>query len=314
MKHFLSVDDAPDVMYLVSKALEAKKDPWQWASLGHRKTLGLLFFNPSLRTRLSTVKAAQQLGMQVLVMNVSQDSWQLETEEGAVMDGGKAEHVKEAAAVVGQYCDVIAVRSFPGLQDRDVDYEDKVLHAFVKYSGRPIVNMESSTLHPLQSLADVITIEEHKKSDKPKVVLTWAPHIRALPQAVSNSFAQWIRKTDYDFVIAAPEGFQLSEQFAGDVQQTSDQRKAFEDADFVYAKNWSSYQDYGRVGDFPDWIIDEEKMALTNDASFMHCLPVRRNVVVSDAVMDGPRTLHLQQADNRAWAAQAVLQSILQQL
>ncbi len=314
MKHFLSVNDAPDVMYLVSKAREAKKDPWQWASLGHRKTLGLLFFNPSLRTRLSTVKAAQQLGMQVLVMNVSQDSWQLETEEGAIMDGGKAEHVKEAAAVVGQYCDVIAVRSFPGLQDRDVDYEDKVLHAFVKYSGRPIVNMESSTLHPLQSLADVITIEEHKKSDKPKVVLTWAPHIRALPQAVSNSFAQWIRKTDYEFVIAAPEGFQLSEQFAGDVQQTSDQRKALEDADFVYTKNWSSYQDYGRVGDFPDWIIDEAKMALTNDASFMHCLPVRRNVVVTDAVMDGPRTLHLKQADNRAWAAQAVLQSILQQL
>ncbi|MEM9324799.1 MAG: N-acetylornithine carbamoyltransferase [Bacteroidota bacterium] len=314
MKHFLSVTDVSDIQALVAKANEAKSDPWRHESLGHHKTLGLLFFNPSLRTRLSTVKAAQHLGMKVLVMNVSQDSWQLETEDGVVMDGGKAEHVKEAAAVVGQYCDIISVRSFPTLVDREADYAEKLLHAFVNHSGRPVVNMESSTVHPLQSLADVQTIEGNRLTDRPKVVMSWAPHIKALPQAVPNSFAQWMAQMDYDFVITAPDGFELAEAFTNGVQQTADQEAALKNADFVYVKNWSSFHDYGAVGRFPDWCIDGEKMALTNNGRFMHCLPVRRNVVVSDQVLDDPRALHLEQANNRLWAAQAVLQSILEDL
>ena len=311
MKHFLSVKDVPDLPALVAKAAQMKANPFAYEALGRRKTLGLLFFNPSLRTRISTVKAAQNLGMETIVMNVTQDSWQLETEEGAIMEGGKAEHVKEAAAVIGSYCDVLAVRSFPGLKDSQEDYQEKILNAFVQHANRPVVNMESATLHPLQSLTDVLTIEEHRRIAKPKVVLTWAPHVKPLPQAVSNSFAEWVSQTDYELMIAAPKGYELSTQFTGNAMVTDDQSAALAGADFVYAKNWSSYHDYGQVGQHPDWIIDQAKMDLTNEAYFMHCLPVRRNVVVTDEVMDSERAIHIQQAANRTWAAQAVLHTLL---
>lgn len=314
MKNFLSVKDAPSVPQLVAKAAEMKSNPFGFEALGRRKTLGLLFFNPSLRTRISTVKAAQNLGMETIVMNVTQDSWQLETEEGAVMDGGKAEHVKEAAAVIGSYCDVLAVRSFPGLVDQKEDYQEKILNAFVKYSGKPVINMESATLHPLQSLTDLLTIEEFKKVEKAKVVLSWAPHVKPLPQAVANSFAQWVNQTNYELVIAAPKGLELSSEFAGNAQVINEQNAAFEGAHFIYTKNWSSFHDYGQVMSHPDWIVDQKKMDLTQEAFFMHCLPVRRNVVVSDEVMDSNKAIHIPQAANRTWAAQAVLHSILEQL
>lgn len=314
MRNFLSVKDVPDIPQLVAKAAQMKADPFGFETLGKRKTLGLLFFNPSLRTRISTVKAAQNLGMDTLVMNVTQDSWQLETEEGVIMDGGKAEHVKDAAAVVGSYCDVLAVRSFPTLINPEEDYQEKILHAFVKYSGKPVINMESATVHPLQSLTDLLTIEAHKPVQKAKIVLSWAPHVKPLPQAVANSFAQWVSLTDHELVIAAPEGFELSTEFTGSAKVVSDQRAAFEAAHFVYAKNWSSFHDYGKVGEHKDWIIDQSKMDLTEEAFFMHCLPVRRNVVVSDEVMDSEKAIHIQQASNRTWAAQAVLHAILEQL
>lgn len=314
MRNFLSVKDAPNVSELVAKAAQMKANPFGFEALGRHKTLGLLFFNPSLRTRISTVKAAQNLGMETIVMNVTQDSWQLETEEGAVMDGGKAEHVKEAAAVIGSYCDLLAVRSFPGLVDQKEDYEEKILNAFVQYSGKPVINMESATLHPLQSLTDLLTIDEFKTVQKPKVVLSWAPHVKPLPQAVANSFAQWANQTEHELVIAAPRGLELSPEFTGNAQVINDQEVAFEGAHFIYTKNWSSFHDYGKVASHPDWIIDAKKMALTQEAFFMHCLPVRRNVVVSDEVMDSDKAIHIQQAANRTWAAQAVLQSILVQL
>ena len=314
MKQFLSVNDVPDVKGLIDLSIEMKKSPFAFKTLGEGKTIGLLFFNPSLRTRLSTVKAANNLGLEVMTMNVTQDSWQLETEDGVIMDGAKAEHVREAAAVIGQYCDLIAVRSFPELINREEDYKDKIIKAFAQYSGRPVLNLESATLHPLQSLADLVTIEEHKKIAKPKVVLSWAPHVKALPQAVANSFVQWVHRTDYELVITAPKGFELSPEFTGSATTLSDQKEAMKGADFVYVKNWSSYNDYGKVGDFRDWIIDQEKMNVTNEARFMHCLPVRRNVIVSDEVLDGPGAIHIQQANNRTWAAQAVLKAILNQL
>ncbi|MDW3193463.1 MAG: N-acetylornithine carbamoyltransferase [Cytophagales bacterium] len=314
MRNFLSVNDAPNVPELVAKAAQMKANPFGFEALGRRKTLGLLFFNPSLRTRISTVKAAQNLGMETIVMNVTQDSWQLETEDGAVMDGGKAEHVKEAAAVIGSYCDVLAVRSFPGLVDREEDYQEKILQAFVQYSGKPVINMESATLHPLQSLTDLLTIEEFKKVERAKIVLSWAPHVKPLPQAVSNSFAQWVNHTNHELVIAAPEGMELSTEYAGKAEVLNDQAVALDGAHFVYAKNWSSYQHYGQIADHPDWIIDQTKMNLTQEAFFMHCLPVRRNVVVSDEVMDSDQAIHIQQASNRTWAAQAVLHSILEKL
>lgn len=313
MKQFLSVSDVPSIPIVVEQALHFKQQPFS-STIGNGKTLGLLFFNPSLRTRLSTIKAAKNLGMEVMLMNVTQDSWQLETEEGVVMSGDKAEHVKEAAAVIGQYCEVLAIRSFPRLIDRGEDYEDKIIKSFVAYSGRPVVNLESATLHPLQSLADVITMEELKSKPKPKVVLSWAPHVKPLPQSVGNSFAQWMNQIDCELVVANPPGFDLSREFVGDATVVHDQAEAFDGADFVYAKNWASYEDYGKVGDFPDWIIDNGKMTRTNNAYFMHCLPVRRNVVVSDSVLDGPRAAHIQQANNRTWAAQAVLHSILKQI
>lgn len=314
MKNFLSVHDAGDIQQLVQLAKNCKKKPFGDKETGADKTLGLIFMNPSLRTRLSTQKAALNLGMNVMVMNFTGEGWALETEEGVVMNGDKAEHIKEATAVIGEYCDIIGLRSFPTLKDREKDYAEEVLSAFVKYSGKPVVNLESSTRHPLQSLADVLTIEEFKKTKKPKVVLTWAPHPRALPQAVPNSFAEWINKTDYEFVIANPIGFDLAPEFAGNARIVHSQEEAFEDADFIYAKNWSSYQEYGKQHYDDRWTITADKMRLTNEARFMHCLPVRRNVIVSDEVIDGENSIVIAEAGNRVWAAQAVLKKILKNL
>ncbi len=314
MKQFLSIDDVTDPMALVNDALALKKDPFSNQKIGANKVLGLIFFNPSLRTRMSTVKAAYNLGMKVMVLNVSSDSWQLEMEDGTIMDQGKAEHIQEAAAVIGGYCDVLGLRSFPSLTDREKDYSEQVLTNFVKYSGVPIINMESATLHPLQSLADWMTITELKIVEKPKVVLSWAPHISALPQAVPNSFAQWMSKAPVDLVITHPEGMELDEQFTNGTQVEYDQQTALEEADFVYVKNWSSFSHYGQVYRDPSWMLTLEKMKMTNNAKVMHCLPVRRNVVVADDVLDSQHSIVLQQAKNREFSAQAVIQNILQEL
>lgn len=305
--------DVPNLMVLVQEALLLKKQPFAESQLGRNKTLGLLFFNSSLRTRLSTQKAAQNLGMQVMVMNVSQDGWALEMEDGVVMNGDKAEHVKEAAAVIGQYCDIIGVRSFASLQDREKDYQEEVIQKFVQYAGVPILSLESATRHPLQSLADLVTIEELKNKKRPKVVLTWAPHPKALPQAVPNSFAEWMnRSEDIDFVITHPEGYELAEEFVGNARVTYNQQEAFEGADFIYAKNWSSYRQYGQIlSKDLNWTVDAQKMALTNQARFMHCLPVRRNMIVTDEVIDSPNSVVIQEAGNRVFAAQAVLKHML---
>ncbi len=312
MQNFLSVKDAVDVQALVKEALLYKKTPYADKHIGRNRTMGLLFFNSSLRTRLSTQRAAQNLGLELMVMNVGQDSWGLEFEEGTIMDGNKAEHIKEAAPVIGQYCDIVGIRSFPRLVDREEDYSEKVLNQFVKHTGRPIVSLESATRHPLQSLADLITIEELKTKPRPKVVLTWAPHVKALPQAVPNSFAEWMNAADVDFVITHPEGYELAPEFVGNAKVTHNQNEAFEGADFIYAKNWSSYNQYGQIlNQDPAWMVTMEKMKLTNDAKFMHCLPVRRNIVVEDAVLDSPNSVVVQQAGNRVWSAQVVLKQIL---
>jgi N-succinyl-L-ornithine transcarbamylase len=314
MKNFISLHDVKNVQELVQEGLKQKKNPFADQKLGKNKTIGLLFFNPSLRTRLSTQKAAQNLGMNVMIMNVGQDSWQLEMEDGVIMNGDKAEHVKEAAAVIGSYCDIVAVRAFAGLQDRDADYREIVIEKFRQYAGVPIVNLESATRHPCQSLADLITIEEYKKTARPKVVLTWLPHFKPLPQAVANSFAEWVNMTDYEFVITHPEGYDLAPAFVGDAKVIYDQDEALKGADFVYGKNWSSYTDYGKVlTQDPSWAITKQKMDLTNNGIFMHCLPVRRNLKVSDEVIDN-QSVVIQQAANREWSAQAVLKNILMEL
>ena len=314
MRNFISLKDVENVQELVQEGLRQKKTPFADQELGKNKTIGLLFFNPSLRTRLSTQKAAQNLGMNVMIMNVGQDSWQLEMEDGVVMNGDKAEHVKEAAAVIGSYCDIIAVRAFAGLQDRDLDYREVVMEKFRQYAGVPIVNLESATRHPCQSLADLITIEECKKVERPKVVLTWLPHFKALPQAVANSFCEWVNQTDYDFVITHPEGYELAPEFVGNAQVIHDQNEALKGADFVYGKNWSSYEQYGQVlTQDPSWMITKEKMDLTNEGLFMHCLPVRRNLKVTDEVLDH-HSVVIQEAANREWSAQAVLKKILQEI
>ncbi len=312
MRNFLSVEDVTDIGELVEDALHCKNNPHGHKSLGEDKTLGLIFMNPSLRTRLSTQKAALNLGMNVMVMNFTGEGWALETGEGVVMDGGNAEHIREAAAVVGQYCDVIGLRSFPGLKDRELDYSEHVLKQFVQYAGVPVINMESATVHPLQSLTDIMTIEELKTKSKPKVVLTWAPHPRVLPQSVGNSFAQWLNKLEYEFVIANPDGFDLAPGFVGSARVVHTPEEAYDGADFIYAKNWSSYHDYGKTV-FPasQWMVDEKKMALTNNAKFMHCLPVRRNVVVSDGVIEDESSVVIQEAGNRTFAAQAVMKQLL---
>jgi len=274
----------------------------------------MVFFNSSLRTRLSTQKAAMNLGMNVIVLDVNQGAWKLETERGVIMDGDKPEHLLEAIPVMGVYCDIIGVRSFAGLEDREYDYNETVINQFIKYSGKPVFSMEAATRHPLQSYADLITIEEYKTTERPKVVLTWAPHPRALPQAVPNSFAEWMNAADYDFVITHPRGYELDPQFVGNARVEYDQRKAFEGADFIYAKNWSAYSgdNYGKIlSKDMDWTVDTEKMALTNQAYFMHCLPVRRNMIVSDDVIESERSIVIPEAANREISAQAVMKKML---
>lgn len=313
LKHFFSVQDVQNLEAFTQEALKVKLNPFADQHLGKNKTLGLIFFNPSLRTRLSSQKAAYNLGMNVITMNVGSDGWSLETQDGVVMDGGNAEHIIEAAKVVSQYCDVIGIRCFAGLKNREEDDAEKVLKGFIKHATVPVVNLESSTLHPLQSFADLITIEEFKKVPRPKVVLSWAPHPRALPQAVPNSFAQWMLKANVDLVITHPKGYELDNQFTKGAQIEYNQDKAFEGADFIYAKNWSSYQSYGEIlSKDPNWMITQQKMNLTNNGKFMHCLPVRRNQIVSDEVLDGKNAIHIQQAANRVVSMQTVLKNILQ--
>lgn len=317
MKHFTSVKDVTDINKIVQDALELKRNPFKFQHLGKNKTMGIIFLNPSLRTRLSTQKAARNLGMDVMVMNFTGEGWNLETEDGVIMNGNAQEHIKEAAAVIGQYCDVIGIRSFPGFESREKDYSEKILKDFIKYSNRPIVSLESATLHPLQSLADVITITELKDISRPKVVLSWAPHPRRLPQAVANSFAQWMNKIDVEFVITHPEGYDLSPEFVGDAKVVYNQDEALQDADFVYVKNWSTYEPYGEIlSEDESWQITEEKLALTKEGKgkFMHCLPVRRNVVVSDGVLDSDSSVVIQEAGNREWSASAVLKQMLEEI
>ncbi len=312
MENFFSVNDVENVQELLQKALEVKANPLANSELGKHKTLGLIFYNSSLRTRISSQKAAYNLGMDVIVLNIGSDGWQLESKEGVIMDQGTAEHIKEAAAVISEYVDVIGIRCFAGLEDRDYDYSEEVLQNFIKHATVPIINLESSTLHPLQSLADLVTIETNKSKTRPKVVLTWAPHPRALPQAVANSFVEWMKVADVDLVVTHPEGYDLAPQFSEGVTVEYDQKKAFEGADFIYAKNWSSYTEYGQIlSKDPSWCVNEEKMALTNNAKFMHCLPVRRNVVVSDCVIDSDNSIVIEQAGNRVVSIQTVLQEFL---
>lgn len=317
MTHFTSVRDIGDLGSALEKARQVKENPFADQHLGKNKTLLMIFFNSSLRTRLSTQKAALNLGMNVIVLDINQGAWRLETEKGVIMDGDKPEHILEAIPVMGAYCDVIGVRSFAQFENKADDYNEVILNQFIRYSGRPVFSMEAATRHPLQSFADLITIEEFKKTARPKVVLTWAPHPRALPQAVANSFAEWINCTDYEFVITHPEGYELDEKFVGKAVVEYDREKAYEGADFVYAKNWSAYRDpnYGKVLSADvSWTVDERKMALTNNARFMHCLPVRRNMIVTDAVIDSPQSIVIPEAANRVVSAQTVLKEILIEL
>lgn len=314
MKQFISVDDVPSVPRLVETALDYKKQPFKDKTLGENKTLGMIFLNPSLRTRLSTQVAAKNLGMEVVVFNIDKEGWQLEMNDGAIMNGNTTEHVKEAAAVMGQYFDILSIRTFPGLKDKEADYTEKYINQFIKYAGVPVVSLESATLHPLQSLTDVITIKEQwQQARRPKVVMTWAPHVKPLPQAVPNSFAQWINAWgEADFVITHPKGYDLDRKFTGNAPIEYDQDKALEGADFVYVKNWSSYEDYGKITcTDSNWMVTNEKLRGTNQAKVMHCLPVRRNVVIADEVLDGPQSIVIKEAGNRTWAAQAVLSEIL---
>ncbi len=312
MKQFISVKDVRQPSELMKLAKMLKKQPFAHRHYGQNKTLGLLFFNPSLRTRMSTQKAALNLGMDVMVMNFNSDSWTIELANGTVMDQGTQEHIKEAAAVISQYCDIIGVRTFAGLKDVEDDYGETILKKFIEYASVPVISLESATLHPLQSLADWLTIDEHKAHSRPKVVLTWAPHPRALPQAVANSFVQWMQVADVDLTITFPTGMDLSPDFTKGCKVTNNQEEAFQNADFVYAKNWSSYSNYGqKATGHEDWIVTQYKMALTNNGKFMHCLPVRRNVVVSDDVLDKPMSIVIEQANNRTYAAQAVLLKML---
>ena len=315
MRSFINVEDIGDLKLAVKEALEVKANRFGYKSLGENKTLLMVFFNSSLRTRLSTQKAAMNLGMNVIVLDVNQGAWKLETERGVIMDSDKSEHLLEAIPVMGSYCDVIGVRSFARFENKKDDYEEKILQQFIQYSGKPVFAMETATVHPLQAFADLITIEEFKKVERPKVVLTWAPHPKALPQAVPNSFAQWMNATDYEFVITHPQGYELDPKFAGNARIEYDQNKALEGADFVYAKNWSAYTDpnYGQIlSKDMSWTVTTEKMALTNNAFFMHCLPVRRNMIVSDDVIESEQSIVIPEAAKREISAQLVLKRILE--
>jgi N-succinyl-L-ornithine transcarbamylase len=314
MRNFTSVHDIGDIKSAIEKAKYVKENPFVDQHLGKNKTLLLIFFNSSLRTRLSTQKAGYNLGMNVIVLDINQGAWKLETERGVIMDGDKPEHILEAIPVMGTYCDVIGVRAFAEFQSKADDYNEVIINQFIELSGKPVFSMEAATRHPLQSYADLITIEEYKKTARPKVVLTWAPHPRALPQAVPNSFSEWMNATDYEFVITHPEGYELDEQFVGNAIVEYDQKRAFKNADFIYAKNWAAFQDpnYGKIlSTDRSWTIDTEKMALTNNAYFMHCLPVRRNMIVTDEVIESKQSIVIPEAANRVVSAQAVLKEIL---
>ena len=316
MKKFVSVEDVKDIDALVQSALAYKANPLRDKTLGANKRIGCLFLNPSMRTRLSTQIAAEQLGMESILFNVGSEGWALEFEEEAIMSGNTVEHVKDAAPIFGKYFDILAIRTFPSLKNREDDYSELYIKQFIKYAGIPVVSLESATLHPLQSFTDIITITENYKPSKqhrPKIVLTWAPHVKPLPQCVANSFSQWVTAWGRaDFVITHPEDYELDEQFTKGALVTQDQDAALKDADFVYVKNWSTFHDYGRVYcNDPEWMLTNEKLKLTNNARVMHCLPVRRNVELSDEILDGPNSLVTQEAANRVWAAQAVLAEIL---
>ena len=320
MRKFFNVGDIGDIAAALEEAREVKKNRFAWKHLGENRTIMLVFFNSSLRTRLSSQKAATNLGMNPIVLNIGQESWKLETELGVVMDGDKGEHLREAIPVMASYCDIIGVRSFAGLKDREYDYSETVLSQFIEYSGKPVISLESATVHPCQAFADLITIDEFKKKARPKVVLSWAPHPKALPQAVPNSFAEWMNAADVDFVITNPEGYDLDPKFAGDAIVEHDQMKALEGADFVYAKNWScpgvnNPDDYGKIlSKDPSWTIDAKHMAVTDNAFFMHCLRVRRNVIVSDEVIDSPQSIVIPEAANREISAQVVMKRMLESL
>ena len=313
MKHFTSVFDLPSLEVGLKEAFLVKEHPYDFQHLGKNKTMILMFFNSSLRTRLSTQKAAENLGMKVMVLDVNQGAWKLETERGVIMDGDKAEHLLEAVPVIGSYADIIGVRSFAQFESKDDDYNEIILSQFVKYSGVPVVSMEAATRHPLQSFADHFTIEESKKTDKPKVVLTWAPHPKALPQVVPNSFVEWMRQTNYELIVTHPVGYELAPEFMGNVKVEYNQMKAFEGADFIYAKNWASYSDYGKIlSKDMNWTVSDRQMPVTNEAKFMHCLPVRRNMIVTDSVIESPNSIVIPEAANRVVTCQAVLKMILE--
>lgn len=315
MNRFLTVGDIGDLDKALREAREVKATPFAWQELGHNKTIILVFFNSSLRTRLSSQKAAQNLGMNAIVLNIDKDSWKLETEMGVVMDGDKSEHLREAIPVIGSYCDIIGVRSFARFESREFDYQETIINQFIQYSGRPVISLESATRHPCQAFADLITIEEHKTKARPKVVLSWAPHPRALPQAVPNSFAEWMKAADVDFVITCPEGYDLAPDIMEGAHLERDQKKAFEGADFIYAKNWSSYESYGQIlSKDMSWTVDAEHMSWTDNAKFMHCLPVRRNMIVTDEVIDSPNSLVIPEAANRVVSAQVVMKRMLEDL
>ncbi|RFM30252.1 Rossmann-fold NAD(P)-binding domain-containing protein [Deminuibacter soli] len=318
MRNFISVHDVNDINALVQKALSYKANPFQDRNLGADKRIGLLFLNPSLRTRLSTQVAARNLGMEAIVFNVDKEGWALEFEEGAIMSGNTVEHVKDAAPILGSYFDILCIRTFPSLKNRDDDYSELYIKQFIQYCGVPVISLESATLHPLQSLTDIITITENRKAiqHKPKVVLTWAPHVKPLPQCVANSFSQWINAWgETDFVITHPEDYELSEAFTKGATITHSQDEALKNADFVYVKNWSTFKDYGKIYENdPAWMLTDEKLKQTNNAKVMHCLPVRRNVELSDEILDGSNSAVTQQASNRVWAAQAVISEILRSL
>jgi N-succinyl-L-ornithine transcarbamylase len=317
MRNYTSVKDLGNLRTAIDEALEIKKNRFAWKHLGENKTLLMVFFNSSLRTRLSTQKAGMNLGMNTIVLDINQGAWKLETERGVIMDGDKSEHILEAIPVMGCYCDVIGVRSFARFESKAFDYEETILNQFIKYSGKPVFAMETATVHPLQSFADLITIEEYKKVARPKVVLSWAPHPKALPQAVPNSFADFMNEADVDFVITQPKGYELAEKFVRGARVEYDQMKAFEGADFIYAKNWSAYQDpnYGKIlSQDLSWTVDKKHMDVTNNAYFMHCLPVRRNMIVTDDVIESPQSLVIQEAANREISAETVLKNILEGL
>lgn len=314
MKNFVSVHDVNDIDALVQKALAYKTRPFADRSLGVNKRIGCLFLNPSMRTRLSTQIAAQNLGMEAIIFNVSSEGWALEFEEEAIMSGATVEHVKDAAPIFGKYFDILAIRTFPSLKNREDDYSELYIKQFIKYAGIPVVSLESATLHPLQSLTDIITITEtFKEARRPKIVLSWAPHVKPLPQCVANSFSQWINAWGKaDFVITHPEDYNLSEEFTRGASVTNNQDEALHHADFVYVKNWSTFNDYGKIYESdPKWMLTSKKLKLTNNAKVMHCLPVRRNVELSDEILDGPNSIVTLEASNRVWAAQAVLSEIL---